>query len=134
MIIIWLPYFLYNMFYSLCHNIYFVKKNNRRLQVNVNNTVFFFQLSVERRWDKGWREGRGRVFFTILYLKFILYLSYIFIQKNPIFLYNFCRSRFSANHSRKMPFILIFTFLNQPISLRYTFLWNRNCFTNATFF
>ena len=24
-------------------------------------------------------------------LKFILYLSYIFIQKNPIFLYNFCQ-------------------------------------------
>ena len=35
----------------------------------------------------GYRRGGGHVFFA----KYTLNLSYIFIQRNPIYLYNFCQ-------------------------------------------
>jgi hypothetical protein len=49
----------------------------------------FFHLSVKKEVRHGYRGGGSHVFFAKLYLKFILYLSYIFIPKNRIFLFNF---------------------------------------------
>jgi len=51
--------------------------------------LFFFSFVSKKEVRHGYRGGGYHVFFAKLYLKFILYLSYIFIQKIPIFLYNF---------------------------------------------
>ena len=77
------------MFYFFMSQYLFCKKSNRRLELN--DIVFFFSFVSKRELKHGYRGGGGHVFFAKLYLKFILYLSYIFIQKNPIFLYNFCQ-------------------------------------------
>jgi hypothetical protein len=58
----------------------FCKKCNRRLWFN--DTVLFVSMKDVRH---GYSGGGGCVFFP----KYTLNLSYIFIQKNPIFLYNF---------------------------------------------
>ena len=72
-------------FFSLSDFYLFFKKSNRRLEFY--DTGFFSFIS-KKEVRHGYRGCGGHVCFA-KYLKFILYLSYIFIQKNPIFLYNF---------------------------------------------
>ena len=63
-------------------------------------TLVFFSFVSKKELKHGYRGGGGHVFFAKLYLIFILYLFYIFIQKNPIFLYNFCQKWLDSLYKR----------------------------------
>ena len=69
-------------FFSLSDFYLFFKKSNRRLEFNDTG---FFSFVSKKEVRHGYRGCGGHVCFA----KYTLNLSYIFIQKNPIFLYNF---------------------------------------------
>ena len=85
------------MFYFFMSQYLFCKKSNRELEFNDTG---FFSFVSKKELKHGYRGGGGHVFFAKLYLIFILYLFYIFIQKNPIFLYNFCQKWLDSLYKR----------------------------------
>jgi hypothetical protein len=68
----------------------FYKKNNRRLKFD--DTVFISFIG-EKEMRHGYRGGEGHDFFLLIIpLIYPIFISYIFIQQNPIFLYIFAKS------------------------------------------
>jgi hypothetical protein len=56
--------------------------------------LFFFSFLSKKEVRHCYRGGGGHVFLV----NYTLYLSYIFMQKNPIFLYNFCQKWLDTLH------------------------------------
>ena len=60
-----------------------------------NDTVVLFWSFVSiKEVMNGYKGGGGHAFFT----EYNFNLSYIFINKNPIFLYNLCQEWFDTLH------------------------------------
>ena len=94
--------------------IYFVKKNNRRLEFN--DTVFLSFVSIKEARN-GYKGSGGHVFFA----KYNFNLSYIFIKQNPIFQYIFCQKwldtlALSPSYSNYIFFKTFFTVSNPKIT------------------